>query len=527
MHDFTSGRRPSTIGDRAMVATSHPLATATALGILRTGGNAIDAAVAAAAVQAVVDPLMTGAGGDLFALYAPATGGVQALNASGRSPAAETIETLTQAGIGDTIPQHSPHAVTVPGAVSGWCRLVEELGSLPLAEVLAPAISYARDGFRITPRVAQDWAEEAATLRHDPHAAAHFLPRDTPPRPGDRFAQPALAGLLSDIAAHGTDGFYTGPNARSMVARLHGLGGLHTLDDFAEGADAATWVTPISARYRGVTVHECPPNGQGVAALLILRLLDGFDVGAMSMADRIHLQAEAAKIAYHHRDALLGDPADCPGLVETLLSDTVVEGLRARIDMTRAATPALWDEPEHRDTIYLCVVDEAGNAVSLINSIFHGFGSGLYDPGTGVLFHSRGASFRMIPGHPNAAGPRKRPMHTIIPGYCEGEGFGRMPFGVMGGQYQAAGQAALLCDVLARGMGLQAAMDEPRSFATEGVLRLEPGVPEEVRADLAARGHRIVIVDSPMGGSQAIRLHPEGWLEGGSDSRKDGMALGY
>ncbi|TGN67712.1 gamma-glutamyltransferase family protein [Paracoccus liaowanqingii] len=521
--DFLSGRRAPSYGARAMIATSHPLASAAGLSVLAEGGNAVDAAIAASAVQAVADPLMTGIGGDCFALYAPAGGAVRALNGSGRAPAAASVAALQAAGLTDHIPQTSPHAVTVPGAISAWCRLHADLGSLPLSRLFRDAIGYARGGYPVTPRVAQDWADAAALIGGDPHAAAVFLPA---PAAGARHAQPLLADRLEEIAARGPAAFYQGDTAARMVAHLRALGGLHTEQDFAEATDGAEWVAPISARYRGFEVHECPPNGQGVAALLILKILEGFDMAALSPADRIHVEAEATKLAYHHRDALLGDPDHCPGLAEALLSDPAIAALRGRIDMARAQAPVLWDEPEHKDTIYLCVVDAEGNAISFINSIFHGFGSGRLDPATGVLFHSRGASFRLIPGHPNAIGPRKRPMHTIIPGMVTQGGRAVMPFGVMGGQYQATGHAAFLSSVIDRGLSLQAAMDEPRSFATEGVLQVEPTMPQDICDDLAARGHVIKRLAGPMGGAQAICMS-DGLLEGGSDSRKDGMAIGF
>ncbi|TMV84736.1 gamma-glutamyltransferase [Thioclava sp. BHET1] len=527
MFDFFSARRPSTLTGQAMIATSHPLATAAGLQILQSGGNAVDAAIAAAAVQAVVDPLMTGIGGDCFALYAPAGGQPKALNGSGRAPQAATVAALKEAGLGEEIPQVSPHAVTIPGAVSAWARLMQDHGSMTLAQVLAAAIGYAEKGFRVTPRVAQDWAGCVETVANDPDASKIFLPSGKAPEAGDLIAQPALAQTLRAIAQSGAAAFYEGPLAAAMVAKLQGLGGLQTQADFAAGKEGAHWVDPISATYRGFEVHECPPNGQGLAALLILKILEGFDMTALSEVDRIHLHAEASKLAYHHRDALIGDPANCPDVVETLLSDQVVETLRARIRMDRAGAPALWDEPEHKDTIYLCVVDAEGNAISFINSIFHGFGSGRVDPVSGVLFQSRGASFRLIEGHPNAIAPGKRPMHTIIPGMVSKDGRVVMPFGVMGGQYQAAGHAAFLSGVIDRGLGLQAAMDAPRSFGFGGVLEVEPSVSADVRAELAARGHEVVVVTSPIGGSQAIRIREDGLLEGGSDSRKDGMALGF
>lgn len=525
--DFFSARRPETLSTKAMIATSHPLSTAAGLDILSSGGNAVDAAIAAVAVQCVVDPLMTGIGGDCFALYAPSGGAVKALNGSGRAPAAATVEALRAAGLSDEIPQTSPHSVTIPGAISAWCLLHRDHGTLPLARLFERAIGYAEDGFVITPRVAADWAETADLVAKDPYAAAVFLPDGTAPNAGDVMCQSLLADRLREIAENGADGFYKGDTAAKMAAHLQSLGGLHTEADFNAGADQAFWTTPISAPYGGYDIYECPPNGQGLAALLILRILSKFDLGPdVSDADRIHLHAEAAKLAYHHRDALIADPADCDGVVETLLSDEVVDTLAARIDMGRAMAPALWDEPEHKDTIYLCVVDADGNAISFINSIFHGFGSTRLDPQTGVLFHSRGASFRLIDGHPNAIAPNKRPMHTIIPGMALQDGKVAMPFGVMGGQYQAAGHAAFLSAVTDLGLDLQAAMDLPRSFGFDGELQLEPTVPENVRADLQARGHVLKIMDSPIGGSQAIRIG-NGVLHGASDTRKDGSALGF
>ncbi|WP_282601737.1 gamma-glutamyltransferase family protein [Paracoccus sp. PARArs4] len=522
--DFFNGRRAAGFASGAMIATSHPLATSAGLRILSRGGNAYDAAIAASAVQAVVDPLMTGIGGDCFALVAGADGQVRALNGSGQAPAAATVEALREAGVGDHIPLDSAHGVTVPGAVSAWCRLHADMGSLPLSDLFAPAIECARAGYPVTPRVAFDWAAEAGRIGADPHAARVFLPDGKAPVAGDRHAQPLLADRLEEIAQKGPEAFYGGETARSMVAHLNALGGLHTEQDFANGADAAFWTDPISATYRGHEVFECPPNGQGLAALVILKIIEGFDMASLSPADRIHVQAEATKIAYHHRDALIADAGACEGLVETLLSDRAIAAMRDRIDMTRAGEPALWDEVEHRDTIYLCVVDGQGNAVSFINSIFHPFGSTRLDPATGVLFQNRGASFRMDPAHPNAIAPGKRPMHTIIPGMLRTDR-GMMPFGVMGGHYQAAGHAAFLSGVIDEEMSLQDAIDRPRSFATEGRLDVEPTIPDDVLADLAARGHRVNRVKGPIGGAQAIRP-VAGGLEGGSDSRKDGMAAG-
>lgn len=527
MTDFFSARRPAAYANRAMIATSHPLATSAGLEILHLGGNAVDSAIAAAATQCVVDPLMTGIGGDCFVLYAPSGAPVRALNGSGHSPAAATLNALRSLGLERDIPQRSVHSVTIPGAISAWCRLHADYGSFPLSRLFHRARDYARNGYVVTPRVAMDWTASAGLFgTSDEPAAQVFLPSGRAPTAGQIHAQPLLAERFEDIATFGASAFYGGKTAQNMVDYLQSIGGLHALEDFEFEQHASEWLKPVSVSYRGYEIHECPPNGQGIAALLILKILEGFDLDAMSQADRIHVHAEATKLAYHHRDALIADQKYCEGIGELLLSNRTVSTMRNRIDMRRAGKPAMWDEPEHKDTIYISVVDGDGNAISFINSIFHNFGSTRLDPQSGVLFHSRGSSFRMIEGHPNEIGPRKRPMHTIIPGMVTRNGKTVMSFGVMGGHYQAAGHAALLTSVFDRGLGLQAAMDEPRSFCFDGTLELEPGIDASVQNELAARGHEISIASSPIGGSQAIRIH-DFCLEGGSDSRKDGAALGF
>ncbi|MGE4527824.1 MAG: gamma-glutamyltransferase family protein, partial [Rhodospirillaceae bacterium] len=388
MRDFFRGGRSPAFAREAMIATSHPLSTAAGVEILAAGGNAMDAALAAVAVQCVVDPLMTGIGGDCFALYAPAGGEVVALNGSGRAPAAATVERLTGLGLEGAIPQTSPHAVTIPGAVSAWAALHARFASLPMDRLFARAVGYAEKGFPITPRVAWDWERNAELVGKDEGGRTLFLPLGRAPKTGETHANPNLGRTLRAIAAKGAEAFYCGDVAQSLVARLNALGGLHTAEDFADGMTAAAFVAPISAPYRGYEVVECPPNGQGVAALMILRILEGFDLSEkLSDAERIHLHAEATKLAYYHRDALIGDPETLGGTVETLLSEPAIAALRRRVDPERALPPALWDEPEHKDTVYLCAVDRDGNAVSFINSIFHGFGSTRADPETGVVLH--------------------------------------------------------------------------------------------------------------------------------------------
>lgn len=528
MRNFHQPGRSAAVAGEAMAATSHPLATLAALDVLRAGGNAVDAAIAASAVLCVAEPHMTGIGGDCFVLYSPKAGKPLALNGSGRAPQAAKVEWYVERGFTE-IPVESAHAVTVPGAVDAWCTLLEAHGTRDMAELLGPAIRLAEEGVIISPRPAFDFSFPALAekIGRDPGAARLLLRDGRLPAFGDRLKMPALAATLRRIAAEGRRGFYEGPVAADIVARLKQAGGLHTLEDFA--AQKAEWVEPISTPYRGHEVFECPPNGQGLAALMILRTLEGFDLSARcSEADRIHLIAEATKAAYRARDAFFGDPRQVPVPVEHFLSDAYIEGVRRRIDRGRASEPVLWDEPEHKDTVYLCVVDRDRNAVSFINSLFHEFGSGLFASESGVVLHSRGAMFRTTPGHPNAIAPGKRPLHTIIPGMLMKEGRAVMPFGVMGGNYQATGHASLLSRLLDEGLDPQQAAEAPRSFAFDGKLQLEATLSSDVEADLARRGHVIDRPEKPLGGCQAIYMdHRRGVLIGGSEPRKDGCALGF
>ncbi|HVL72698.1 MAG TPA: gamma-glutamyltransferase [Beijerinckiaceae bacterium] len=523
--DFMAPGRSLAVGDRGMVATSHPAATLAGIDVLRGGGNAIDAAIAAVALQGVVDPHMTGIGGDCFVLYAPASGGVPvALNGSGRAPARVDPDRLRARGLA-AIPDDSAHAVTVPGAVDAWCRLAADHGTMGIAELFAPAIRAAEEGFLVTPRAARDWQRYGDRIAR--HGAAVYLPGGSPPRAGDRLVHPALGATLRRIARDGRAGFYEGPVAEEIVSILQGMGSPIELDDFA--ASEPEYVAPISALYRDARLWECPPNGQGVAALLIARILDGFDLAdpALSEADRIHLLAEATKAAYRRRDALVADPAFAPFDVDTLLSDDMVAALRAPITLARALNASRWDLPVHRDTVHVAVVDRDGNAVSFINSLFFAFGSGIYAPRAGVLLQNRGAGFRLVEGHPNVLAPRKRPLHTIVPAILEVGGRAVMPFGVMGGQYQAAGHVQILTGLLDRGLDIQQACDAPRSFALDGTLSLETTIPAAVAEDLANRGHQVAFADEPLGACNAIYIdYARSVLFGASDHRKDGVAFG-
>ncbi len=524
--DFNQGRS-AVYAENGAAATAHPMASLAALDVLRAGGNAVDAAIAAIALLCVIEPQATGIGGDCFVLLSKNGAAPIGLNGSGRAPAAATLDAFRDQGVKE-IQVESPQAVTIPGAIDAWCRLLEDHGTKSIDELLQPAIRAASEGYVVTPRVAADWKRLAGKLARDPHTKGRYLPAGRPPVAGERIALPELAETLRRIGREGRDGFYRGPVAEDIVSRLRELGGLHTLDDFAR--NAPDYVTPLSSRYRGYDIYEIPPNGQGITAQVILNVLAGYDYGAdlYSEADCIHLMAEAAKAAYARRDALLGDPdfSDIP--VAQLLSAAEAEAIRATISLDAAGEPAVGERFEHTDTTYLTVVDRDRNAVSFINSLFSGFGTGIMGPRSGVLLQNRGSSFRMIEGHPNMIGPRKRPMHTIIPGMLGRDGRAVMPFGVMGGHFQPVGHALLVTGMLDRGLDPQDAIAAPRSFAHEGELRLEPTIPEEVAEDLRERGHKVLRTAEPLGGGQAIWIDDaRGVLVAGSDPRKDGCAMGY
>ncbi|MGC1217295.1 MAG: gamma-glutamyltransferase [Phormidesmis sp.] len=528
MRDFHLPGRSPAYAQKGMAATSHSLATLTAVDVLRAGGNAIDAAIAASAVLCVVEPQATGIGGDCFVLYAPAASGeVIALNGSGKSPGKAELSWFVDQGM-KQISLQSPHSVTVPGAVDAWCQLHTDYGKKDFAELLAPAIRLATEGYTVHPRVAYDWAQLAKKLRVTENAARMLLVDGMAPKAGDRHRQPELGETLAAIARFGREAFYTGPVAEDIVGYLQSLGGLHTLEDFS--APQAEYVTPISTQYRGYDVVECPPNGQGLTALIMLNILSGFsliDYAPMS-AQRLHLECEAARLAYGVRDRYIADPDQASIPLDVLLSEDYAAQLRTKISLDSAMPPlADSDFPTHPDTVYLCVVDEEGNAVSFINSVFHGFGSGLVSPKTGVVLQNRGAGFVLTEGHRNAIAPRKRPLHTIIPGMLMKAGHVVMPFGVMGGQYQPTGHTHFLTNLLDYRMDVQAALDFPRVFHDGKTCCVERGVPTQVQDQLAAIGHQVTPAVLPHGGGQAIWISGDHRLIGGSDPRKDGSALGY
>ncbi len=524
--DFhTAGRGPA-LAANAMAATSHPAATLAAIDILRAGGTAMDAAIAAVAVLGVVEPQSTGIGGDCFCLYAPAgQGTVLAFNGSGRAPAAASIDAYEAAGISH-FAETSPHAVTIPGACAAWEALLAAHGRLGLDAVLQPAIRLAEDGGPVHPRVAFDWAQQADKLRTA--GATSFLPV---PAIGDRFAQPALAGTFARSHSTASRAFYEGEIAAEMVDVLRARGGWHTEADFAAAPAAMSWVDPIHARWRGMDVWQCPPNGSGMIVLMMLGLIGEDAPPSDDPLDpvRMHRHLEAARLAYRDRDAFLADPSQQDVPVARLTDPAYLSALRGKIrDDRMLDLPPAGETTAHRDTVCLSVVDRDGNACSLINSLFHPFGSGIVAPRSGVLLQNRGLGFRLQRGHPNCIAPNKRPLHTIIPGMVTRDGAAVMSYGVMGGQYQPMGQSWVLSNRYAYGLDIQAAIDLPRVFTFGGVTEAERGIPLSAIDRLSRIGHVVRRTDSPHGGGQAIEIdRARGLLIGGSDPRKDGMALGY
>ncbi|MFC3228981.1 gamma-glutamyltransferase family protein [Marinibaculum pumilum] len=529
MHDYGGPGRSTAFAAAAMCATSHPLAALTALDLLRQGGNAVDAAVGGALVLGFCEPMMCGLGGDVFAMIRdPATGSIAGLNGSGRAPAALDAAMLRDQGM-SAVPVDSVHSVTVPGAIDAFDRLVRRHGRLDLGTVLQPAIRHAERGVPVCHRSALDWAAFAPRLQGA--GREHYLQAGAPYAAGSIFASPAQAEALRLIARDGRDAFYGGEIMQDMVDTLRAAGGCHVAEDFATTAASDTDVLRLG--YRGHDLVELPPNGQGATALLLANILRRFDLSRLDPdgAERVHIEAEATRLAYGARDRFIGDPDADPDHARQMLSEETADRLAGQIDPRRAGSrgPAAV-EAVHRDTVYICVVDEDRLAVSLIYSTFWPFGSGLASRRFGISLQNRGAGFSLVPGHVNELKGGRRPLHTLIPGFMEQPGQYAMPFGVMGGPYQATGHAHFLSNLVDYGMDLQQAIDAPRSFLdpADGRLVLERGFSDRVAARLAEMGHDVTRAPVGMGGAQAIRIDlAANLLAGASDPRKDGMALGY
>ena len=524
MRDFQAPGRSAVFATEGLCATSHPLAAKVALDVLQQGGNAVDAAIGAGVLLGLCEPQMTGLGGDCFVLLKPAgEERVVTLNGSGRAPAEADAGALRAKGQG-SVPIHGVEAVTMPGAVDAFCRLSADWGRMGLAETLAPAIHYAETGIPVAPRVAYDWAEPNHLQGV---ARQHYLDAGKPLRAGQIFRAPGQAEVLRRIARDGRAGFYTGEVAQDLIDSLRALGGCHSFDDLA--TTACTYGDPIRSAYRDLDLFEHAPNGSGAVACLILNILQHFDMAACDPLgpERAHLEAEATKLAYDARNRFIADLDHTTRLAHMLAPETAAQ-LAALIDPKRVLPdPAPLTEAIHRDTVYITVVDRDRLAVSLIYSIFHSFGSGLASDRFGILFQNRGAGFTLSAGHPNEFAGGKRPMHTIIPAMLGETGRITMPFGVMGGAYQPVGHARLVTNLRDYGMTLQAAIDAPRAFAENGTLALETGYSAATAQALADLGHNVIPSPGPRGGAQAIRIHDNGVLEGASDPRKDGCALGY
>lgn len=536
----TFATRSEVIATHGMACTSQPLATQVALDILKAGGNAVDAAIAANAVLGLVEPTGNGIGGDLFAIIWDATTKqLFGLNASGRSPRSLTLDHFIENGY-SKIPATGPLPVSVPGCVDGWFAMHDRFGSTPMDHILQPAITYAREGFPVTELIAYYWEGNARYLSQFPNVRDVFMPGGTAPAKGEIFRNPALASTLEKIAAGGRDAFYKGEIARTISDFMQEQGGFLSYDDLA--THTSEWVTPLSVNYRGYDVWELPPNGQGIAALQILNILEGYDIAGMGFgsAAYIHHFTEAKKIAFGDRAKYYADPAFNELDYTLLLTKEYAAKRRALINSSRAARSVEAGEIEHGNTIYLTVADEAGNMVSLIQSNYRGMGSGMCPPGLGFILQDRGELFSLEKGHHNVYAPGKRPFHTIIPAFITKDGQPLISFGLMGGSMQPQGHAQVVVNLVDFGMNLQEAGDAPRirhsgssqptgeQMTDGGTLYLESGIAYgEIRA-LMKMGHQVQFSMGGYGGYQAIMRDPAtGVLYGASESRKDGQAAGW
>ncbi len=545
--------RSEVFAPEAMAATSHPLATQIALDTMRQGGSAVDAAIAANAALGLMEPTGNGIGGDLFAIvWDPKTRKLHGYNGSGRSPKGLSREWFARNGYTD-IPPHGPLPVTVPGTVDAWFALHERFGRRSMAQNLAPTVKYARDGHPVHEVIAYYWGRSVPVLSKWPGFAEQFTIEGRAPRKGELWRNPNLANTLETIGREGRDAFYKGDIARSIDAYFKANQGFLRYEDLA--AHTGEWVEPVSTNYRGVDVWELPPNGQGIAALQILNILEGYDFSKIPFgsAEHVHLFVEAKKLAFADRARWYADPdffpsrrgdrGEAEALVQRLISQDYADQRRKLIDPDRAAKAVdAGAQLNQGDTIYLTVADKDGMMVSLIQSNYRGMGSGMAPPGLGFIFQDRGEQFVLTAGHPNSFEPGKRPFHTIIPAFATRDGKPWISFGLMGGAMQPQGHAQIIMNLVDFGMNLQEAGDAPRiqhdgstdpagqavAMSDGGVLNLETGFPYETIRALMRKGHTIEFADGPYGGYQAImRDHANGVYVGASESRKDGMAAGY
>jgi gamma-glutamyltranspeptidase/glutathione hydrolase len=519
----------SVFAKKGMVVSSQPLATLAGVRILMDGGNAIDAAVASAAVLGVVEPGSLGIGGDAFALfYSAKEKALKALDASGRSPYAANLDFCRKSGF-KGMPQRGIHSVTVPGAVHGWSTLLNAYGTMPLIKVLQAAIQYAEEGFPVAELTAEAWRESEALLKNDEGGSANYLVGDRRPRAGEIFKNPRMAKTLRRIADEGPDVFYKGDIAEKIVRCSEKKGGLFATKDFAD--HRSDWVEPVTANYRGYDVYELPPATHGFVALEMLKILEGFDLKAMGAqsADPLHLMIEAKKFAFADRDRYLADRDFMKVLVNDLFSAKRVAALRPQIRSDQAVSDFKATSLE-ADTEYLAAADSEGNLVSFIESNFMGFGSGVVEPETGIVLQNRGHLFSVDENHPNCIGPHKRCVHTLMPGMIVKDGKPFAALGLKGGHVQPQVQVRIITNLIDFGMTIQEAIAAPRFNHLEGSkVGLESGIPESEVQELKRRGHQVVSGNpESFGGAHAIMIHPEsGTFIGGSDPRKGGCAIGF
>ena len=527
-----SSRRSNLVARNGMVATTQPLAAMAGTRMMMQGGNAVDAAVAAAAALNVVEPHSTGVGGDAFALvWLADEKRVLALNASGRAPDAASRDELLAKGMA-AIPPTSAYSVTTPGGVGGWEAVLERCGTMTLSDVLAPAIEYAERGYPVSEVISGHWGANAPKLRQHP-SGSELLLDGRGPAPGEVVRLPELAGTLRAIAEGGAEAYYRGPLAECIADHVQKMGGWLTSSDMA--VQRPEWVEPISVDYRGVTCWECPPNSQGVNALMALNLVEGFDLQAMGFqsAEAYHHMIESMRLAFADGLHYVGDPSAVDVPVDRMLSKEYAEERRRLISAERPMPLApAGAAAVHSDTVYVAAADGEGNACSFINSVFQGFGSGIVVPGTGIALHNRGASFSLDADHANSLEPGKRPFHTLIPGMATRDGELWLCFGVMGAMQQAQGHLQTLVNMVDFGLDPQAALDAPRFSVQLGQgVAVESIAPADAIRGLASRGHR-VFVEQPhgllFGSGQVIERDPEtGVLRGGSEPRADGFAVGW
>jgi gamma-glutamyltranspeptidase/glutathione hydrolase len=531
MRDFQSPGRSAVYASNGMAATAHPSATVTAVDVMKSGGNAVDAAIAAAGVLAVVEPGMSGIGGDCFALVAHGNQPVIAYNGSGPAGQSVSVEKLLALGIKEIQPD-SAHSVTIPGAVEAWQALLQKYGTRHFDELLAPAIAFADDGYRVQARVAMEWQFGVDKLKANATGRKLFLQDGRPLQAGDTHRQPGLAKALRAIATHGADGFYSGPVAHDLVQSLQRAGGLQTLEDFSQLE--GSWVNPVVSHYRNYELIECPPNGQGFMVSIMMNVLNQFSSDGLNpkSAEALHLQLESSRLASADRNRFFDEfygMDQAQEFLQKFLSTEYAESQARRINLAKARSAD--DRQQIRqggDTTYIAVVDRDGNAVSLMNSLYYPFGSGLVSEQYGILMHNRGSAFAVEGPASRLIQPGKRPVHTIIPAMLTQNQRPVMVFGVVGAEHQPGGQVRTISGVIDGELDVQQALNLPRVYYDQGTVLVERGVTDALRQKLHTFGHRTRVTETPLGAGQAIWIDQQfGRLVGGSDFRKDGCAFGY